>query len=80
VFNDSINNTRTRLLLLKKKEILYLYSALKIKGYTLIPSMVYWKKSFLKIELSLCFGKKLFDKRQILKNKDVKKNIKNIIF
>lgn len=80
VLNDSINKTRNRHLLLKKKEILYLYSALKIKGYTLIPSMVYWKKSFLKIELSLCLGKKLFDKRQILKNKDIKNNIKNLIF
>lgn len=80
IFNENINKSRDRFLLLKKKEILYLYSALKIKGYTLVPSMAYWKKSFLKIELSLCFGKKIFDKRQILKNKYSYNDIKKVIF
>lgn len=76
VFNYSnIDSLRNRNLLLKKKEILHLYSALKIKGYTLIPSKAYWKGSFLKIEISLCFGKKLYDKRQILKTRDLHNNL-----
>ncbi len=80
IFDEDSNVSRDRLLLLRKKEIFYLYSALKIKGYTLVPSMVYWKKSFLKIELSLCIGKKIFDKRQSLKNKEDRTNIKKLIF
>jgi len=80
IFDEDSNVSRDRFLLLRKKEIFYLYSALKIKGYTLVPSMVYWKKSFLKIELSLCIGKKMFDKRQILKNKEDRTDIKKLIF
>lgn len=80
VFNyDKLDLYRNRALLLKKKEILYLYSSLKIKGYTLVPSKAYWKNSFLKIEISLCFGKKLYDKRHILKNRDIYKSINNYI-
>lgn len=76
VFNYSnIDSSRNRKLLLKKKELLHLYSSLKIKGYTLMPSKAYWKGSFLKIEVSLCFGKKLYDKRQILKNRDLNINL-----
>lgn len=76
IFNhNELDLCRNRHLLLKKKEILYLYSSLKIKGYTLVPSKAYWKNSFLKIEISLCFGKKLYDKRYILKNRDIYKNI-----
>lgn len=80
IFNyNELNLYRNRYLLLKKKEILYLYSSLKIKGYTLVPSKAYWKNSFLKIEISLCFGKKLYDKRHILKNRDIHKNINSYI-
>lgn len=79
VFNYSeLESSRNRFLLLKKKEILYVYSALKVKGYTLIPLKAYWKNSFLKIELALCIGKKLYDKRQILKNKDTNKDLLNV--
>lgn len=71
IFNyNDLNSSRNRYLLLKKKEILSIYSILKLKGYTLIPSKAYWKNSFLKIEILLCTGKKLYDKRQLLKNKD----------
>ncbi|HIH2763851.1 MAG TPA: SsrA-binding protein SmpB [Candidatus Azoamicus sp.] len=80
IFNyNELDLYRNRYLLLKKKEILYLYSSLKIKGYTLVPSKAYWKNSFLKIEISLCFGKKLYDKRHILKNRDIYKNINSYI-
>lgn len=75
--NNELDLYRNRHLLLKKKQILYLYSSLKIKGYTLVPSKAYWKNSFLKIEISLCFGKKLYDKRHILKNRDIYKNVDN---
>lgn len=54
---------RVRKLLMHKKEILKLHSAVSQKGYTLIPLSLYFKDSKVKVELGLCKGKQLFDKR-----------------
>jgi len=61
---------RERKLLFHKKEIRYLFGMLKMKGFTLVPSKVYWKNSFIKVEVSLCIGKKKYDKRLSLKRKE----------
>ena len=61
---------RTRKLLLHKKEILKLKTSLEQEGLTLIPLKLYFKKNKAKIELGLCQGKKLYDKRESLKEKD----------
>ncbi len=55
---------RKRRLLLHKKEILKLQSLVMRDGYSLIPLSMYFKNSFVKIELGVCKGKKLYDKRE----------------
>lgn len=72
IFN--VDSDRTRRLLLHKKEIRKISETLKLKGYTLIPLQVYFKDSRVKIEIGLCKGKKLYDKRETLKQKDIRRN------
>ncbi len=66
---------RPRRLLMHKKEILKLYGTLKQEGLTLIPLSLYFKNSLVKVELGLCRGKKLYDKRQDMAKKDAKRTI-----
>ena len=54
---------RTRKLLMHKREILKLFSLVSQKGYTLVPLSLYFKDSKVKVEVGLCRGKKLYDKR-----------------
>ena len=61
---------RDRKLLLNKNEIRRLIGLIKQKGYTLVPISLYFKGSFVKVELGIGQGKKLYDKRQDLKKKD----------
>lgn len=61
---------RTRKLLLHKKEIAKLIGQTEEKGLSLIPLKMYFKDGFAKVELGLGRGKKMFDKRQIIKKKD----------
>ncbi len=60
---------RPRKLLMHKKEILKLFSAVSQKGYALIPLSLYFRNSHVKVELGLCKGKKLYDKREALAKK-----------
>ena len=62
-----------RKLLLHKKEINKLASKTEKDGYTLVPLKVYLKDSKAKVSIGLCKGKKLFDKRDTLKNKDLER-------
>ncbi|NLW78378.1 MAG: SsrA-binding protein SmpB [Ruminococcaceae bacterium] len=66
---------RKRKLLLHKNEIRRLYSDLKTKGLTLIPLSLYFNKSNVKVELGLCKGKKLYDKRATAAERDAKRTI-----
>jgi len=63
------NPTRPRLLLLHKREIERLHYELEAGGQALIPTRIYFKRGLAKIELALCKGKKLFDKREDIKRK-----------
>ena len=67
--------TRTRKLLLHKKEIIKINSKIKEKKLTLIPISIYMKKNKIKLEIGLAKGKKLYDKRQDIAKKDVKRKI-----
>ncbi len=68
--NDPLYNPeRYRQLLLNHKQITFLDSQIRENGLTLIPLSVYLKKGRIKVELGLCRGKKLHDKRQDLKKK-----------
>ena len=62
---------RTRKLLLHKKEILKIKNKLDIEGYTLIPLKMYFKGEKLKVLLGVCKGKKNYDKKQSLKERDI---------
>ena len=66
---------RKRKLLLHKKEIFKLIGQVNQKGYSLIPLSIYFKGSFVKLELAIAKGKKLYDKREDLKKKDANKQI-----
>lgn len=73
IFNH--NETRTRKLLLHKREIQKLNEKVKLEGCTLIPLKIYFKKNRAKVLLGLCKGKKNFDKRESIKERDIKRNI-----
>lgn len=66
---------RSKKLLLNKREINKLIGLTKQKGYTLVPMSLYFKGNFVKLELGIGKGKKLYDKREDLAKKDAKKQI-----
>ncbi len=66
---------RTRKLLLTRREINKLYGLIKQKGYSLIPISLYFSGNFLKIELGVGKGKKLYDKREEIAKKDAQRRI-----
>ena len=66
---------RPRKLLLNKKEIRELEKATQQKGYTIVPLKLYFKGGKAKIQIGLARGKKQFDKRESIKEKDVKRQI-----
>lgn len=66
---------RTRKLLLHKYEILKLFGKIKEKGYTLIPLNMYFKNGKVKVTIALVTGKKLYDKRQAIAEKEVKRDM-----
>jgi SsrA-binding protein len=71
--------TRRRKLLMHRKEIILLEKQVATKGLTLIPLKLYLKGGKAKIEVGLCKGKKLFDKREALKERDTKREIEQIV-
>ncbi len=71
IFNH--DERRERKLLLHKKEIRKLEEASKKDGYSLIPIRGYLKKNLFKISVGICRGKKNYDKREAIKNRDIKK-------
>tara|TARA_B100001121_G_C18661865_1_gene609279 strand:+ start:238 stop:669 length:432 start_codon:yes stop_codon:yes gene_type:complete len=75
--NTDYNPKSKRKLLLHKGEIKKLIGLLSQKGYTLIATKVFEKNGFIKIELALAKGKKDYDKRKKILNKEHSKEIKN---
>lgn len=69
--NSKYDERGTRKLLLHKNEILRLKSEVEVEGSTLIPLKMYLKNNKVKVLLGLCKGKKLFDKRQVIKERDL---------
>ena len=75
----SINNvspTRTRKLLLHKGEIKRLVGKVSQKGLTLIPIRLYFKENLVKIELALAKAKKVYDKREKIKKRELEREIR----
>ena len=66
---------RPRRLLMHKREILRLFGKVKQDGYTLVPLSVYFKGPRIKLEIGLCKGKKLYDKRDAAAARDAKREM-----
>ena len=77
VYSSVFNHTpeRPKKLLLKKEEIKRLKRKVDEKGYTLIPLEFYFKNGIVKVLLGVCKGKKTFDKRADIKEKDIKRDM-----
>ena len=73
VFNHDPD--RKKRLLLNKDEIKRIHRKVEEKGYTLVPLSFYFKKGRVKVELGLCKGKKVYDKRADIRERDVKRDI-----
>lgn len=73
---ESYDPRRSRKLLLHKDEIKRLIGKLQQKGLVLVPLKLYLKNGWAKLELGLGKGKKLFDKREEIKKKEIKKKLK----
>jgi SsrA-binding protein len=67
--------TRLRKLLLNKKEILNLSENVQTKGLTIVPVSVIIKNGFIKIEIALSRGKKIHDKRETIKKRDIEREL-----
>ena len=77
----NINNhepLRNRKLLLNKREIRKIKQQLQEKGLTLVPLKVYFKGSLVKIEIGIAKGKKLYDKRESIKKRDIERNLSRL--
>ena len=72
---NNVDPVRNRRLLIHKKELLKLQNSIKQAGYTLIPSRIYTVGRWVKVEMCLCVGKKLYDKRESLKEKEQKRQM-----
>lgn len=70
---------RTRKLLLHKEEILKLERKTMEKGFSIVPTKVYMSGGKAKIEIALAKGKKLYDKRQVLKDKAVQRDLDRVL-
>ncbi|MBN2504630.1 MAG: SsrA-binding protein SmpB [Bacilli bacterium] len=77
IFNHE--EKRERKLLMEKREIIKLSLRLKTEGLTLVPTKVYLKEDLCKIELALCKGKKLYDKRQTAKEEDSSRRLEKVL-
>ena len=70
---------RKRVLLLHKREILTLFQKVRQQGYSLIPLSLYFKGSKVKMEIGLCKGKKLYEKRADIAKRDAKRDMDRAI-
>ena len=77
IFNH--DETRTRELLLHKKECEKLQSKIKLEGLTIVATKAYFKDALVKIEICLAKGKKLHDKREAIKERDTNRNIEKMM-
>jgi SsrA-binding protein len=72
---QNYNPTKSRKMLLHKKEISNLIGKISSRGLTIVPLKIYTKNQIIKIEIGLARGKKIWDKRETIKKREEKKNI-----
>lgn len=73
------DSRKTRKLLLHRAEIDKLARKTMEKGYSIVPTKVYLKKGLIKVEIGLAKGKKLYDKREVLKENAIKRDLDRIL-
>ena len=71
--------TRSRKLLLHRMEIRRLLGKTTEKGFTLVPLRIYFKGKVVKVELALAIGKKLFDRRKTIKDREVQREVRRAL-
>jgi len=74
----NLDPTRTRKLLMQKREIRRLIGKTEEKGYSLIPLSIYLLRGIIKVELALAKGKKKYDKRYALREKEMKRELNQL--
>jgi len=77
--NPDYDPNRSRKLLLKKSEINRLVGKTQEKGLTLVPTKIYTKGSFVKLDFAIAKGKKQYDKRESIKKRDVDRQVKRLM-
>jgi len=75
---SQVDPKRRRKLLMHKAEIMRLLGKTSQKGYTLVPLRMYFKRGLCKVELALAKGKKLYDKRRSIKEKEARREIRQV--
>lgn len=73
IFNHE--ETRDRKLLLHKKEIKKISQMIEVQGLTIVPLKLYFKDNKLKVLIGICRGKKNYDKRESIKERDIKRDV-----
>lgn len=77
IFNH--DETRTRKLLLHKKEILKLNDKIRLEGFTLVPLKLYIKENHAKVLIGVAKGRKNYDKREVIKKRDIEREMSKTI-
>ena len=72
---NNVGELRDRKLLLHKQEIVKILGKVSQGGYTLVPYKMGFEKQYVKVELALCKGKKLYDKRESIKEREAKRRV-----
>ncbi len=70
---------RDRRLLLHKREIKTLWEGVRLKGVTIVPTVLYLRNGLAKVEIALARGKRLYDKRQALKKRDMERDVERTL-
>ena len=75
---NNVAESRVRKLLLNRREIKKWSEKIKEQGYTIVPISIYTKQRLVKMEIGLAKGKKMHDKRESLKRKDIERDMKKV--
>jgi len=76
---EGYNQKRERKLLMRRQEIDYLAGKSRVEGLTLVPLKIYTNHSFLKLEFAVAKGKKQYDKRESIKNREIDRRLRSLI-
>ncbi len=76
---SNVASRRDRRLLAHKREIMRMLGKVKEKGYALVPTKMYFKDSLVKVEVSLCKGKRDYDKKETIAKKDAERDLQRTL-